>query len=166
MLIKELMSKPCVTCPADGTLDAVVRLMAEFDIGIVPVVGDDGRLSGVVTDRDVCMAAYARQEPLSKIPVPTAMSKQVIACHMNDAIETVEHLMADNQIRRLPVVDDHGRPIGLVSLNDLSRLAMKAHRIGVDRELVETMAAVGKPRGTVVEPTVQGDRRERLIVRE
>jgi predicted transcriptional regulator len=165
MLIKEIMSKPAVTCPTDSTLDAIARLMAEFDIGIVPVVGDDGRLAGVVTDRDICMTAYAKDRALSKIPVPTAMSKQVIACHMNDAVETIEHLMADNQIRRVPVLDDHGRPVGLVSLNDLARLAAGSHRIGVDRELVETLASICQPQGGGVQPPARERRSERLIVR-
>jgi CBS domain-containing protein len=147
MQIKDLMSHPPVTCPPKSTLDHAARLMWEFDCGIIPVVTDDGRLAGVVTDRDVCMAAYTQGRSLASIPISTAMAKRVVAVHAGDLIEQVEQLMRDNQIRRLPVLDADGRPIGLVSLNDLARLAARAKKSGVDRELVQTLAAVCQPRG-------------------
>lgn len=146
MQIKDLMSHPPVTCPANSTLDHAARLMWEFDCGIIPVVNDDGRLAGVVTDRDVCMAAYTQGRSLASIPIATAMGKQVVAVHASDPIEQAERLMRDNQIRRLPVLDADGRPIGLVSMNDLARLAARAKKSGVDRELVRTLAAVCQPR--------------------
>jgi CBS domain-containing protein len=147
MQIKDVMSHPPVTCPVSGTLDHAARLMWEFDCGIVPVVNADGRLAGVVTDRDVCMAAYTQGRPLASIPVTTAMARSVVAGPAGDPIEHAEELMRDNQIRRLPVLDGDARPVGLVSMNDLARLAARAKRSGVDRELVKTLAAVCQPRG-------------------
>jgi len=146
MKIKEVMSQPAVTCPVDSTLDAPARLMWEFDCGIIPVVSDDGRLAGVVTDRDICMAAYTQGVAIGMIPVAKAMAKQVISVHAEDTVESAEHLMGDNQIRRLPVIDGSGRPVGVVSLNDLARLAARARRSSVEREVVQTMAAVCEPR--------------------
>jgi CBS domain-containing protein len=146
MKIKELMTRPAVTCPNTATLDHAAWLMWEFDCGVVPVVDDASRLVGMVTDRDVCMAAYTQGRALRDIPVLTAMAHHAIAIHADDSVETVEHLMADNQIRRLPVVDDDGHVTGVVSLSDVARLASGAKRIGVDRELVTTMAAVCQPR--------------------
>lgn len=146
MQIKSIMSKPVVTCPENSTLDNAARLMWEFDCGIVPVVGEEGRLAGVVTDRDICMAAYTQGKPLSSIPVTTAMCGQVIAAHADDTVESVESLMRASQIRRIPVLDGNGHVAGIVSVNDLSRLAARAHRHGVDRELVNTMAAICQPR--------------------
>jgi len=147
MQIKDIMSHPVVTCPADSTLDQAARLMWEFDCGIVPVIGDDGRLVGVVTDRDICMAAYTQGKALSAIPVGTAMATQVVAVHGEELIEQAEHLMRDSQIRRLPVLDNDNRPVGIVSMNDLARLAARAHKNAVNRELVDTLATVCKPRG-------------------
>lgn len=152
MQIKDVMSHPALTCPATGTLDHVARLMWEFDCGIIPLVDDDGRLAGVVTDRDICMAAYTQGRALGAIPVATAMARQVIAAHKDDPVEVAEALMGDNQIRRLPVLDDDGRPVGLLSMNDLARLAARAHKSGVDRELVKTLAAVCRPRGQAASP--------------
>jgi CBS domain-containing protein len=149
MQIKDVMSQPPVTCPVDSTLDHAARLMWEFDCGIIPVVNDDGRLAGVVTDRDVCMAAYTQGRSLASIPTTTAMYNRVVAVHASDPVEQAEQLMRDNQIRRLPVLDADGRPIGVVSMNDLARLAARAKKSGVDRELVQTLAAVCQPRGPV-----------------
>jgi len=130
----------------DSTLDVAARLMWEFDCGIIPLLSDDGRLAGVLTDRDICMAAYTQGKPLSAIPAARAMAKQVISVHAEDTVEAAEHLMGDNQIRRLPVIDNAGRPVGVVSLNDLARLTARAKRSTADRELVQTMAAVCEPR--------------------
>ena len=146
MRIKELMSHPAVTCPASATLDQAARLMWEYDCGVIPVVNDDGRLAGVVTDRDICMAAYTQGKALSAIPVTTAMSKQVIASHANDEIESAEALMRDNQIHRVPVLDGDARVEGVISMNDLARAAARAKKSATDRELVQTMAAICEPR--------------------
>jgi CBS domain-containing protein len=146
MRIKELMSKPVITCPGAGTLDHAARLMWEFDCGIIPVVDDNGRLTGVVTDRDICMAAYTQGRALRHIPVTVAMARSVIAVHTEDLVEIAEQLMHDNQVRRVPVIDNEGRPVGIVSINDLARLAARAKRSGVDRELVDTIAAICEPR--------------------
>jgi len=149
MHIKDIMSHPVVSCPAGSTLDQAARLMWEFDCGIIPVVNDDGRLAGIVTDRDICMAAYTQARPLASIPISTAMAKQVIAVHFEDPIEQAEELMRDHQIRRMPVLDSESRPVGLISMNDLARLAARARKSGVDRELVRTLAAVCQPRAHV-----------------
>jgi CBS domain-containing protein len=146
MHVKEIMSQPVITCPANATLEHAARLMWEFDCGIVPIVNDEGRLDGVVTDRDICMAAYTQGRPLAAIPVSTAMAKKVISVHADDLIEQGEELMRDYQIRRLPVLDRDNRPVGLVSMNDLARLAARARKSGVERELVQTLAAVCQPR--------------------
>ena len=146
MRIKELMSKPVVICPSTGTLDHAARLMWEFDCGIIPVVDAEGRLAGVVTDRDICMAAYTQGRALRDIPVTVAMSPRVVAVHGDELVETAELLMHDNQVRRVPVIDNEGRPIGMVSINDLARLVSRSKRSGVERELVRTMAAICQPR--------------------
>jgi CBS domain-containing protein len=146
MKISEVMSHPAVTCPASDTMENAARLMWEFDCGMIPLVNDDGRLAGVITDRDICMAAYTQGRPLRTIPIASAMAKAPVAVHAADTIESAEDLMRDNQIRRLPVLDESGRPIGVLSLNDLARLTARAQRSHEDRKLVETLAATCEPR--------------------
>ena len=153
MHLKDVMNQPVVVCRHDDSLDSAARLMWEFDCGIVPVVDHEGRLVGVVTDRDICMSAYTQGQPLSAIPVTTAMAKHVVAAHVDDSVEAVEALMSDNQIRRLPVIAQDGCPIGVVSLNDLVRHATQARRGGAaERELVQTLAAIGRSRMKQAEP--------------
>jgi CBS domain-containing protein len=158
MSVNEIMTHPAVTCPTSSTLDQAARLMWEFDCGSIPVVDDSGRVCGMVTDRDICMAAYTQGKPLTAIPVTTAMAHDVVAVHGEDNVEHAEALMRRAQVRRLPVLDGEGRPVGLVSLNDLARLSARAKKSAVDRELVQTLAAVCQPHprsnGLATPPTV------------
>lgn len=146
MRIDEIMSHPVVTVPTSCMLDAAARLMWEFDCGIVPVVGGNGCLAGVITDRDICMAAYTQDKPLSAIPIASVMTKHVFSLRGTDTVETAEHLMRDNQVRRVTVIDAEHRPIGIVAMNDIARLTAPGTKTEADRDLVKTLAAIGKPR--------------------
>jgi CBS domain-containing protein len=136
MHIKELMSHPVVTCSTGDHLDVPARLMWEYDCGLVPVVNDDGRLAGVVTDRDICMAAYTQGQPLHAIPVTTAMASNVLVGRADEAIEDAER----------SIVDEAGRPEGVLSLNDIARATARTKKSTLDRELVATLAAICEPR--------------------
>jgi CBS domain-containing protein len=146
MHVKELMQRPVVVCATHDTLNDAARLMWENDLGSIPVVDRDGRLAGIVTDRDICMAGYTQGLPLAAIPVTTAMTANVLCCHIDDVVDTAEQLMREGQVRRLPVIDNDGRPIGVIALNDLARLAASARRSGIERELIQTLAAICAPR--------------------
>jgi CBS domain-containing protein len=153
MRLKEVMNQPVVTCPESSTLDHAARLMWEFDCGIVPVVDDVGRITGVVTDRDVCIAAYTQGRPLATIPVATAMARAVVAGRADQTVEQAEALMREHQIRRLPVLDNEGALVGIVSMNDLAREAARAPTNGADRDFVRTLAAVCEPRARAIATT-------------
>ena len=146
MRIHDIMSRPAVTCPMDAALDAAARLMWEYDCGIVLVVADDGRLAGVVTDRDICLAAYMHHKPLRLIPLAKAMVKPVITVGALDDVRSAEQLMRDNRLRRLPVIDDEGHPAGVISVEDLVQSAARGERTDTDHEFLATIAAVLAPR--------------------
>lgn len=147
MRIEQLMTKPAITCSTNDTLNTAAQLMWEHDCGAIPVVDEGGRLAGIVTDRDICMATYTRGSAPQAIPVTTAMSRDVCSCAVGDSVETAEQLMRERRIRRIPVVDEAGRPIGLLSLNDITRSAARAKKRGdVDRGVVDTLAAICEPR--------------------
>ncbi len=95
--------------------------MWEHDCGIVPVVDGDGRVVGVVTDRDLCMAAHFQNRPLSDIPLAGVMAQEVCTCVADDDVVQAERVMAEKQIHRLPVVTDDGSLIGILSLADVAR---------------------------------------------
>src|SRR5262245_52210147 len=139
MKIAQLMSKEIKTCRATDMLDRAAKLMWDFDIGVLPVVDDRGQIVGIVTDRDACMAAFTQSQPLHHLPVSLAMSNHVITVRPDDTDVTVAKIMAKNKIRRVPVVDDSNRPIGMVSLNDL---ALCKSREVPAQEVAVTLAAI------------------------
>src|SRR4030095_17179210 len=146
MQLQEVMSHPVVTCPSDCTADVPARLMWEFDCGVIPLVDHDGRVAGVITDRDLCMAALMQGRPLFEIHVSTAMSRDVVCCHPDDSVELAETQMRDNQIRRVPIIDEDGHPIGVFSMSDLARLALGAKPSVLDRGLTRALGAGAQPR--------------------
>jgi CBS domain-containing protein len=151
--VEQLMTRDVKVCMATDTLNRAAQLMWEFDCGCVPVISanGDGRVVGVVTDRDIAMAAYTQGKPLFAIAVSTAMGRTVIACHPNDGISQAEALMRDNRVRRLPVLDQSGHLLGILSLNDLAREAQREAAAGKRAEVTgesvsETLATVCRPR--------------------
>src|SRR3954470_1130982 len=106
MKIAQMMSEDVKTCRPTDTLDIAVKLMWDHDIGAVPIVDETGQVVGIVTDRDACMAAFTQCQPLHDLPCTVAMSKHVVTCRPDDTDAAVASLMAKNQIRRIPVVDD------------------------------------------------------------
>jgi len=154
MNVEQLMTRDVKVCRSDDTLNRAAQLMWEFDCGCIPVISTDGDgvVLGVVTDRDIAMAAYTQGRPLSAVSVSTAMARKVIACRANDGIDQAEALMRDNQVRRLPVLDQSGRLVGILSLDDIAREVQREAESGsrpeVDAEgLSQTLAAVCQPRG-------------------
>ncbi|HRI50523.1 MAG TPA: CBS domain-containing protein [Pseudomonadota bacterium] len=153
MLTRHIMSQPVAVCQLSDSLDQAARLMWEDDCGAVPVVDSAGRAVAMLTDRDICMAAYTQGKPLGQISVSSAMSKDLRACLPDDTLEQAEQLMMEYQLRRIPVLDDDGHPVGILSLNDLARAANHQHPAapaGLDGvslvTATRTMAAVCAPR--------------------
>jgi CBS domain-containing protein len=135
-----------VTSPASSTLDGVARQMWDHDFGMIPLVDAESRVVGVITDRDICMAAYTQGRPISEITASSAMACEVSCVHPDDAVKDVEALMSAKQIRRVPVVDRNGRAIGVLSVSDLARMTARVTSNGAEHEFVETLAAISKPR--------------------
>jgi CBS domain-containing protein len=139
------MSDDIKFCEANDTLDRAAGLMWNHDIGSLPVVDSERRVIGMVTDRDVCMAAYTQGKRLDEIPVSSVMSTRVLSVGPDENLGVAEKLMREGQVRRIPVLDFEGRLIGLVSQNDFLREA--ADNQTLREEITSTVAAIGRPRG-------------------
>jgi CBS domain-containing protein len=148
MKVAKLMNPDVVTCRSVDRLDRAAKLMWERDVGCLPVVDERNHVVGLVTDRDACMAAYMRNEPLSAIPVTAAMAHRVFTCTLDDDLVSVEKTMSERQIRRMPVIDSEGHPIGIITLNDLARAARRGGTVS-PVELASTMSAICEPRHVV-----------------
>jgi CBS domain-containing protein len=117
--VSDLMTPDVRSCTIHDSLNGAARIMWDHDCGCAPVVDAHGKLIGIVTDRDICMAAYTQGVPLAAIRVERAMSPKVISCARGDDLETAHRLMRTHEIHRLPVVDSRGKPIGILSLSDV-----------------------------------------------
>lgn len=152
MNVEQIMTKDVATCYPDDTLNEAARLMWERDCGFVPVAepSPNRRLVGIVTDRDLCMAAYTRGRSLGEIRIGDVMSTGVRSCKPSDDLAAAETTMRDSQVHRLPVVDDADQLLGVISLADIAREA--AREAGSKRqevtvaEIGETLAAIRQPR--------------------
>jgi len=147
MIVQDLMTWKAASVRPEQTLDAAAQLMWNCDCGAIPVVDDDSKLVGIVTDRDICMAAWSRGRVLGQISVAEVMSRDVFRCHPDDSVMGAEALMRDSQIRRLPVVDREQRLLGILSLADIARAADAAPKLGFDRHasgdgLATTLASI------------------------
>lgn len=153
MSVEQLMTKDVRVCRPEESLNDAAKIMWESDCGCVPVVsGDDERkLVGVITDRDICMAAYTQGKRLEDLPVDRAMAREVLTCSPADAIAAAERMMRKACVRRLPVVDESGHLLGIVSLADIAREAARERETRkkevTDAEVGETLSAICEPRG-------------------
>lgn len=141
-----MVSDP-VTCREDEMLSEAAGRMWDHDIGSLPVTDANGRAIGMITDRDIAMAAYTQGKPLDHVQVRAAMSQQLYAAHPKSSLREVEDAMKRHRVRRIPVIDDKGRVVGVVALSDLARHATTAPNATVTpEELTTVMRAVCQPR--------------------
>jgi CBS domain-containing protein len=118
MKVSEAMTTDVRIASPSQTIQEAARMMAELDAGVLPV-GDNDRLVGMITDRDIAVRAVA-QGMSADTPVSKVMSREVKYCFVDDEIDEVAHNMGDIQVRRLPVLNKDKRLVGIVSLGDIA----------------------------------------------
>jgi CBS domain-containing protein len=119
MKVKEMMHKGAEYVAPNAKLQTIAEKMRDHDIGSIPVC-EGGKILGMVTDRDIAIRALANGKDVSKLEAKDVMSKDVIYCRDIEEAEDAIRIMEDNQIRRLPVLNDAKQLIGMVSLGDIS----------------------------------------------
>jgi CBS domain-containing protein len=139
MKVSEAMTCEVRLVRPDQSIRDAARLMAELDIGALPVEADD-RLVGMITDRDIAVRGVA--EGLSPdTPISEVMTTEIKYCFDDQSIDEVTQNMADIQVRRLPVVNRDKRLVGILSLGDL------AVEVDLLDEAVEALSGVSQPGG-------------------
>ena len=121
MKVSEIMARDVVSVGRDEPVSCAARLMERYNIGAVPVSGEDGRIVGVVTDRDIITRCVALGERPAQTPVKRIMTKKAVTVNAGDDVRRAAQLMAARRVRRLPVVEDD-RVVGMVSLGDIAAL--------------------------------------------
>lgn len=142
MVVAELMTRNAMSVAPDSKLADAAQIMWDHDCGALPVVEtESGRVIGMVTDRDICMACWSRGCSPSELYASDAMSQHLVHCHPSETVERAEIMMHANQIRRLPVVDADERLLGILSLADIARATESAPKMSSKRSLsTETLA--------------------------
>ena len=120
MKVRDIMTQPAISIDPLESAEVAARTLTHYNIGMLPVCGADGRLCGVVTDRDLVIRCVASGRKPSQTPVREIMTGQVVAIQPDMETGVAAHLMGSRQVRRLPVVED-GRLCGMVSLGDLTK---------------------------------------------
>src|SRR5262245_60665137 len=116
MIVERCMTKSPRVCTGADNLSTVARALWEHDIGLLPVVDQAGGVVGVITDRDVCMAAYTTGLPLHACTVARHMSRTVFTIGAKADTAKAAELMGLRKVRRLPVVEN-GRLVGMITLS-------------------------------------------------
>lgn len=148
MRVQEIASKHVAACAPETTLANAGWLMWENDCGVLPVLVD-GKATTVITDRDIAIAAATRYRPAAEIPVREVANGALFACRPTDDVRDALQTMKAQRIRRLPVVDAEGRPTGVLSINDVIRVAKPTQsarpgEITYD-DVVQTLQAISAP---------------------
>lgn len=150
MKIEEIMTRDVRTCTPNDSLATAAQIMWENDCGAVPVVDRDGKIVGIITDRDLAMAAQLQGVALRESRVASAMARDIKTASPQDTPATLQALMQQHKIRRVPVVDAEKRLVGMVSLGDLAYVMSSQQTLGGDgmtwTAIAHTLAAVSAPR--------------------
>ncbi len=119
MNINEVMTAPVKTCNASTSLDEIAKMMWEENCGAIPVVTDTNQPVGIVTDRDIAMAAMLNHQPLWNITASTVIQGQNLSCcRQQEPVEVGVAQMEQNGVRRILVTDDSGALCGIMSMGD------------------------------------------------
>ena len=145
MKINECMCPDvCFVKPDCNVYDAA-RIMNENHIGCIPVVNDDRNVVGVLTDRDIVLRGVACDKNIKTTKVSEIMTTYVYTCKINQSVDEVQHTMAQNQIRRVPIVDEQNKMVGILSMGDL---AQNMHKIG-DQNFTQTVENICDSNGKI-----------------
>jgi CBS domain-containing protein len=127
MRVKHVMTRDVQTCRPETNLSTAAMQMWSADCGVLPVVTIHGEVVGMITDRDICMAAATKHRDPATIRVKEVISGQVYACSPDADIHTALNLMRQKQVRRLPIINgEDGKLVGILSIDDVALKAEDA----------------------------------------
>ena len=119
MKVKQAMSSPVIRIREEESVSVAARTLSHYNIGMLPVCGRDGQLTGVLTDRDIVTRCLAANRPPEATKVREIMTSQVLSVQPDMELRAAANMMGRSQVRRLPVVEE-GKLCGMLSLGDLA----------------------------------------------
>jgi CBS domain-containing protein len=136
---RDVMTRNPVSCPSNTSAQDAAKIMKSEDVGSVPVVDDSKRLVGIVTDRDLALNVVAEGRDTRGTKVQEVMTRNPITCRPDDDLDRTLSLMAEHQIRRIPVVDENQHIVGIIAQADV---ALRANN---ERKTAEVVEEISKP---------------------
>jgi CBS domain-containing protein len=133
---RDVMDPDCTCVNEDETLVDAAKKMAEKDVGALPICGNDNRLKGMLTDRDIVVSAVAQGKDPSSVKASELGGQEVVTIGADDPIDEALRTMIDKKVRRLPVIDGH-ELVGIISQGDIA-VNIDEAKVG---ELVEAISA-------------------------
>ena len=119
MKVKDVMHSGVTWVDPSTPISEIAKMMRDGDIGSVPI-GENDRLVGMVTDRDIICRGLAEGGDCAKLTARDVMSKPILYCRADEDLEDALHIMTKNQVRRLPVINEKKRMVGILALGDIS----------------------------------------------
>lgn len=137
----EVMTPDPVFCEANEPIRKAAKIMKQHDVGSVPVVESQAskRVTGIVTDRDIVVKVLADERNPDQATIRDAMTSSPAACRMDDDVQKALDVMAERQVRRVPVIDESGRLRGIIAQADI------ATRMSQDKQTGELVEAISEP---------------------
>jgi CBS domain-containing protein len=121
MRCQDIMKRPVVFCRETETIQVASQKMRDSNIGFLPICSAEGRVVGVLTDRDIALRAVADGLDTRETSIARVMTRQVVTCRKEHDLRFTEQLMVKNQKSRILVVDEDAKPIGVISLSDIAK---------------------------------------------
>ncbi|SMF92415.1 CBS domain-containing protein [Paenibacillus uliginis N3/975] len=143
MQIIEVMTRQVQTCQTSDPVEKAAKIMEQGNVGAVPIVDQAGRLTGIMTDRDIVLRGVAKNKDLRMTTCEELMTGEVKCCEPHTEIHEAANMLAQHQIRRLPVVDNQGRLVGICAIGDLAVRDIYINESG------EALNQISKGSGTI-----------------
>lgn len=146
MLVKQLMTKNVRSCRQDNNLAEIAEIMWNERCGALPILDGSGKLVGIITDRDICIALGTRNIKASDVLAQDVSPPQYFGCRPDDDAQVALRTMATEEVGRLPVIDEAGQLVGIISIDDIIFRAGGGRSSLTDREIIDTLRAMREER--------------------
>lgn len=156
MKIRAIMTTDIGFCNLEDSLTQAAEIMWQKDCGVVPVIDGEKKIVGMITDRDICIAAATRDQKPSDIKAMEIISDNIISCKSNEKVEKALKKMKKYQLKRLAIVGKKCELVGILSINDILLGGRKVKKLR--KKIYQTLKAIGTPRPIIlkeIEPNAE-----------
>jgi len=146
MLVKDLMTRDVSSCSPENNLAELAEMMRSQGCGALPIVDSSGRVTSIITDRDICIALGTKNRKASDVFTREVSSPGCVSCSPDADVRDALRTMSTQEVSRLPVLDEAGQLVGILSIDDIIFRAGGGHSGLSDREIIDTMRAMREER--------------------